>query len=166
MRIAKIKPIDVANGDGICVSVWTQGCSHRCNGCHNPDTWDFNGGREFTEEDKEYILAELNNKVAKNLSILGGEPLDGANISGVIDLCKYIKEHRPHTIINLWTGYEWEEVLNSKKKEILPLLDMICVGRFILENRDIRLTFRGSDNQRVIDVKKSLKTEKVVLMYH
>lgn len=165
MRIAKIKPNDIANGEGICVSVWTQGCPHRCKGCHNATTWSFTGGREFTEQDKIDVLHMLDLKISRDLSILGGEPLCDENFDGVLDLCSYIKAKRPHTKINLWTGYEWEEVINSRKVEILPLLETICVGRFVLEKRDIRLKFRGSSNQMVIDVPKTLKRKEIVLKY-
>ncbi|MGL5316662.1 MAG: 4Fe-4S cluster-binding domain-containing protein, partial [Peptostreptococcaceae bacterium] len=104
MRFSKIKDNDIANGEGIVMSLWTQGCPHHCKGCFNMETWDFDGGKEFTEEDKYYILQNIDkNNIKRNLSILGGEPLCPENVQGVIKLCKDFKEIYPEKLIYVWT---------------------------------------------------------------
>ena len=104
MRFSEIKDNDIANGEGIVMSLWTQGCPHHCKGCFNLETWDFDSGKEFKEEDKEYILQNIDkNNIKRNLSILGGEPLCNQNIQGVISLCKAFKEKYPEKFIYVWT---------------------------------------------------------------
>ena len=162
MLFSEIKDNDIANGNGITMSLWTQFCPHRCKGCHNPQTWGLEGGKEFTDKDLEYMLENINkNGIERNLSILGGEPLCPLNVDGVIEVCKKFKEVYPNKIIYLWTGYTLEE-FDDKQMEILKYIDILIEGRFILEQRDLTLKFRGSSNQRVIDVKESLKQEKWV----
>lgn len=166
MRIAKIKPNDIANGEGVVVSVWTQGCPHRCKGCHNPETWDFKGGREFdNEEDLKYILKSLDkNGVHRDLSILGGEPLCEENVDGVYALCKVVKKLRPNTKIYLWSGYTYEEIVERNCNLIFEEIDVLIDGRYDESLKNISLKMRGSENQRVIDVQKSLKENKIVLI--
>lgn len=161
MKYSKIKSNDIANGLGVTVSLWTQGCPHHCKGCFNKETWDFSKGKIFTEEDKKYILELLDkNNVKRDLSILGGEPLCEQNLEGVKDLCKYIKAVRPATQIYIWTGYEIESFTKSQK-EILEHIDFLIDGKFIEAQKDITLKLRGSKNQRVIDIKKTLKNKKI-----
>ena len=152
MRFSKIKDNDIANGEGIVMSLWTQGCPHHCKGCFNLETWDFNGGKEFKEEDKEYILQNIDkNNIKRNLSILGGEPLCNQNIQGVISLCKAFKEKYPEKIIYVWTGYVLEEFDDTQKK-ILDYIDVLIDGKFEIDNKDLSLKLRGSTNQRIIDI--------------
>ena len=152
MRFSKIKDNDIANGEGIVMSLWTQGCPHHCKGCFNLETCDFNGGKEFKEEDKEYILQNIDkNNIKRNLSILGGEPLCNQNIQGVISLCKAFKEKYPEKIIYVWTGYVLEEFDDTQKK-ILDYIDVLIDGKFEIDNKDLSLKLRGSTNQRIIDI--------------
>ena len=144
MLYSIIKDNDIANGDGITMSLWTQGCPHRCKGCHNPQTWSFDNGKEFTDKELQYILDNIDkNNVNRNLSLLGGEPLCPPNVEGILNLCKKFKEKYPNKIIYLWTGYTVEE-FNDVQKEVLKYIDILIDGRFILELRDLRLKFKLS----------------------
>lgn len=163
MRFAKIKDNDIANGMGITMSFWTQGCPHRCKGCFNEETWDFNGGQEFKTEHLDYIIQNINkNNINRNLSILGGEPLCPQNIDGVISLCKTFKKIYPNKVIYLWTGYTLEN-FTTRQKDILNYIDILIDGKFEEKNKNLSIKLRGSSNQRVIDVKKYLVKNKVVL---
>lgn len=157
MRYAKIKPNDIANGVGISVSLFTQGCPHRCKGCFNSETWSFDGGKEFTEEDKKYLFDCLNKHgIKRNLSILGGEPLCEQNIDGVIELCKEFKDKYPDRQIYVWTGYEIEylmEKYGDKFDCLLANINWLIDGKFVEELKDITLKLRGSKNQRVIEIR-------------
>lgn len=162
MRYSKIKENDVANGKGICVSVWTQGCPHHCKGCFNKVTWNYKGGEEWKTEDNERVLKLLDKGgVSRNLSILGGEPLCPENIEGVLELCSYIKEKRPETIIHVWSGYRYEE-LETMYDTSSFVFDILVDGKFEQDKKDLRLNMRGSSNQRIIDVKETIKSKKVV----
>lgn len=164
MKFIKIKDNDIANGVGITMSLWTQGCPHHCKGCFNTETWDFNKGKEFTELDLKYIFDNINkNDIHRDLSILGGEPLCPQNIEGVINLCKEFKKIYPNKKIYIWTGYTLEE-FNDTQKSILKYIDVIVDGKFIEEKRNLSLKFRGSENQRVINVKETLKNKKIILI--
>ena len=160
MKFIKIKDNDIANGVGITMSLWTQGCPHHCKGCFNTETWDFNKGKEFTKSDLKYIFDNINkNDIHRDLSILGGEPLCPQNIEGVINLCKEFKKIYPNKKIYIWTGYTLEE-FNDTQKSILKYIDVIVDGKFIEEKRNLSLKLRGSENQRVINVKETLKNKK------
>lgn len=164
MKFIKIKDNDIANGVGITMSLWTQGCPHHCKGCFNTETWDFNKGKEFTELDLKYIFDNINkNDIHRDLSILGGEPLCPQNIEGVINLCKEFKKIYPNKKIYIWTGYTLEE-FNDIQKSILNHIDVIVDGKFIEEKRNLSLKLRGSENQRVINVKETLKNKKIILI--
>ena len=164
MRFIKIKDNDIANGVGITMSLWTQGCPHHCKGCFNVETWDFNKGKEFTKSDLKYIFDNINkNNIDRDLSILGGEPLCPQNIEGVINLCKEFKKVYPNKKIYIWTGYTLEE-FNDTQKSILKYIDVIVDGKFIEEKRNLSLKLRGSENQRVINVKETLKNKKIILI--
>ena len=164
MKFIKIKDNDIANGVGITMSLWTQGCPHHCKGCFNMETWDFNKGKEFTELDLKYIFDNINkNDIHRDLSILGGEPLCPQNIEGVINICKEFKKIYPNKKIYIWTGYTLEE-FNDTQKSILKYIDVIVDGKFIEEKRNLSLKFRGSENQRVINVKETLKNKKIILI--
>ena len=150
MKISQIKDNDVANGIGISMSVWTQGCPHHCKGCFNRGTWNYDDGRVFTDDDLAYIIKNINkDNVNRNLSILGGEPLCPENVEGVIRLCRVIKSIYPNKKIYLWTGYVYEE-FNSIQKEIIKCVDIIIDGKFELDKKDLSLMLRGSSNQRII----------------
>lgn len=162
MRYNTIKLNDIANGKGVNISLFTQGCPHHCKGCFNQETWDFNGGTEFTNHDLNYIINNLNmNNIDRNLSILGGEPLCPQNIDGVIKVCKTVKLIYPEKLIYIWTGYTIEN-FNDKQKEVLQYIDYLIDGRFELDKKDLNLKMRGSSNQRVIDVKESLLKNNIV----
>lgn len=159
MKYAAIKENDIVDGEGICVSFWTQGCPFRCKGCHNPETWSFDGG---IEEDENILLNKIlylidKNNVQRNLSILGGEPLCKQNREFVAKLVIATKRRFPNIKIFLWTGYEIEFLKNindSNIKIILKNIDTLIDGPFIEEQRDISLKLRGSKNQRVLDKNK------------
>ena len=162
MKYSKIKDNDIANGIGITMSVWTQGCPHHCKGCFNTETWDFDGGMEFTKKEEDYVINNVDAyNVSRNLSILGGEPLCPQNVEGVISLCKRFRETYPKKNIYIWTGYTLEE-FNDKQKEVLRYIDILVDGKFEKDNKDISLKLRGSSNQRIIDVKESLKQNKII----
>lgn len=156
MRYAGIIENDFVNGEGVCVSFWTQGCPFRCPGCHNPQTWDFNGGIDAEEDSLiEHILESLNaNGVQRNLSILGGEPLCEENADFIELLTYWVRVHYPNIKIYLWTGYTLEQLreralTNPLINNILERVDMLAAGPFILAERDITLPFVGSKNQKV-----------------
>lgn len=162
MRFSKIKDNDIVNGIGINMSLWTQGCPHKCKGCFNPETWNFNEGTEFIHKNLNYILNNINkNNIKRNLSILGGEPLCPPNIDGVIELCREFKKNYPNKKIYVWTGYLFEE-FDYKQKEILKYIDVLVDGKFEEDKKNITLKFRGSSNQRIIDIKKSLESNSIV----
>ena len=153
MRFSKIKDNDIANGIGITLSVWTQGCPHHCKGCFNKETWTFNEGNEFTNDDLNYIISNIDSfNVKRNLSILGGEPLCPENVEGVINLCREFKKVYPDKLIYLWTGYTIEE-FNKLQKQVLEYVDFIIDGKFEEAKKNLNLHLRGSSNQRVLNVK-------------
>lgn len=153
MRFAKIKNNDIVNGIGITLSVWTQGCPHHCKGCFNKETWTFNEGNEFTNDDLNYIISNIDSfNVKRNLSILGGEPLCPENVEGVINLCREFKKVYPDKLIYLWTGYTIEE-FNKLQKQVLEYVDFIIDGKFEEAKKNLNLHLRGSSNQRILNVK-------------
>lgn len=163
MRFSKIKDNDIANGIGITMSLWTQGCPHHCKGCFNVETWDFNGGKEFTNEDLKYILNNIDkNNIKRNLAILGGEPLCPQNVEGVIELCEQFKKAYPEKMIYLWTGYEVEKFDYTQMK-IFKYVDILIDGKFEEDKKNLSIMLRGSSNQRVIDVNKSLNNNSIVM---
>lgn len=163
IRYAGLDKNDIINGKGFNVSFWTQYCPHRCEGCHNPETWSKNGGIliEYNQLLQEIIEAIQANGIIRNFSILGGEPLCKENIKLTYNLTKDIKEVYPNILIYCWTGYNFEEI-RKEYKEILKNIDVLIDGKFILKQRDVTLTLRGSSNQRVIDIQKSLKENKII----
>lgn len=154
MRYAKINPNDVANGEGICVSLFVQGCPHRCKGCFNSETWDFEGGFEFTDREMNYILEALGLfKIQKNFSILGGEPLAPGNRETVLEIIKEVRKYYKGIKIYVWTGYYLESIANEPNiKEIISLADYIIDGPFEEDKKDLTLKLRGSSNQRIWDL--------------
>lgn len=160
MRYHNITKDDMLNGDGLRVVLWVAGCSHRCKGCQNPMTWDPEGGIPFGEADKKEIFEQLEKAYVEGITFSGGDPLHEKNIGEITELAKEIKGKYPQKNIWLYTGYRWEEV---KTWEIVKYLDVLVDGRFDLATRDVSLQWKGSPNQRVIDVPKSLELGLVVL---
>ena len=160
MRYNKIRKMDISNGPGIRVSIFMQGCSFHCKDCFNSETWDFKAGKEFNDEfiNKVLDLASLPHIVG--LSILGGEPMHPNNREGTIKLAKAFKKRYPDKDIWVWSGYLFDEL---KDIDGLSYIDTLVDGRFVIEQANPTLKFRGSSNQRVIDVKNSLKAGNVVL---
>lgn len=166
MRYNKIRKMDISNGKGVRVSIFVQGCHFHCKGCFNPETWSFEAGKEFTSQTLKTLLDLCSKDTVKGLSILGGEPLNEENFIGVLEIVKEFrnKEKLKNKDIWLWTGYEIEDILSSeKKKEILKYLDYVVCGQFIEEEKNLKLKWAGSNNQRWIDVKSTLKENKVIL---
>lgn len=148
------------NGDGLRVVLWVSGCSHGCRGCHNTVTWDPNGGLEFDEEAKEEVFAELEKDYISGITFSGGDPLYYANRPEVLKLAQEIKEKFPQKTIWLYTGFSWETI---KELEIMEYLDVVVDGEFIQEQKDTMLHWRGSANQRVIDVPATRKSGQVIM---
>ena len=161
MRYNRIRKMDISNGPGVRVSIFFQGCDFHCKGCFNSEAWDFLGGKEFNDEVINHILDLCNNDVISGLSILGGEPLNPKNILGSTKLAKSFKEKYPNKTIWLWSGYLFEDYIHEK--EIVNYLDVIVDGQFHIEESSPLLKYKGSSNQRVIDVKKSIKNNKIIL---
>ena len=160
MRYNKIRKMDISNGPGVRVSIFVQGCSFNCKNCFNPETHDFNKGKEFTYDTINKLLELSDKEYINGLSILGGEPLHEFNILGTIKLAKAFKEKFPDKTIWVWTGFLFENVIN---KDIFKYINVLVDGRFEEEHKDIRLKYCGSTNQRVIDVKQSIEQNKIVL---
>ena len=161
MRYNKIRKMDISNGPGVRVSIFMQGCNFNCKNCFNPETHDFNGGKEFTDETINRVLELCENKNVEGLSVLGGEPMNPQNIEGTTKLVKAFKEKFPEKSVWAWSGYTYENYL--KDKEVLKYLDVVVDGQFVEEEKNPTLEWKGSSNQRVIDVQKSLKENKVIL---
>ena len=212
MRYASIRELDISNGEGIGVALFVQGCRFACKNCFNPDTWDFNGGKEWTPNVKEKFLELIDRPYIKRVSILGGEPLADENLDGVLDLvteinkkynfqkvdsanpCKMgvsevknsdeIRLSLPNKSIWIYSGFTWESIMNyepsetddfdyieesyidglyEKRKEIISKCTVMVDGKYIDSERDITLKWKGSKNQRVIDVQQSLQQNRIVL---
>lgn len=168
IRYAGLIENDIVDGKGFSVSFWTQYCPFHCKGCHNPETWDKDGGNliEYNELLDKIIKVINKNGILRNFSILGGEPLCKENIDLVDKLINDIKKVYPTILIYCWTGYTLEELTDNfnNMPNVLKNIDVLIDGRFILEQRDVSLHLRGSSNQRVIDCKKSLKSEEIILL--
>jgi len=171
MNYGEIKNVDIANGLGNRVSLFVSGCTHRCKGCFNPDTWNFDFGKPFTEEVEQHILNLLDKPYIQGLTILGGEPMEPSNQKVLVEFIKRFKD-KFDSSKDLWiySGYTFEELTNQVENrcyvesitdDILEMTDVLVDGKFVLELKDISLKFRGSSNQRVIDVKKSLENKQV-----
>lgn len=182
MRYAQIRSMDISNGEGVGVSLFVQGCPFHCKNCFNSDTWDFNGGKEWTEEIKDKFMKLIDRPYIKRVSFLGGECLADQNLDEVLKLVKQIRNSYPDKTIWLYTGFEWNSLMSKicqptfpdkdferiieihkKRKEIISNVDVLVDGEYIDEQKDLSLKFRGSKNQRVINVKQSLAQNKVVL---
>ena len=172
MRYAKIKKCDVANGPGVRVSLFVTGCNHHCKNCFNREAWDFNYGDNFTQKEESEIIEDLKPDYITGLSLLGGEPFEKTNQEGLVPLIKKVKETYPNKEIWCYTGFTFDKQIlgqmigeehRETTKEMLDNIDYIVDGRFVDELKDPKLRFRGSSNQRIIDVKKSLAQNQIVI---
>ena len=161
MRYNLIRKMDISDGPGVRASIFMQGCEFHCKNCFNPETWNFEGGKEFTDDTIKEVLDICSSPQIKGLSILGGEPMHPNNIEGTTKLAKAFKEKYPNKTIWAWSGFKFDEYL--KDKDVAKYLDVVVDGQYKDELHDFRLKWRGSSNQRVIDVQKSLKKGEVVL---
>ena len=160
MRYHNITKDDMLNGDGLRVVLWVAGCSHHCPECQNPVTWDPEGGVPFTEKEKQEIFDELKKDYVSGITFSGGDPLHHANVPEVTALAHEIREKFPDKTIWLYTGYSWEDI---RTMELLKDTDVCVDGEFIAALKDVNLHWKGSSNQRVIDVQRSLAAGTVVL---
>lgn len=170
MNYAVIKNCDVANGTGVRVSVFVSGCTHRCRGCFNEEAWDFDYGKPFTKEVEDEIIRYLKPGYIQGLSLLGGEPFEYANQQGLLPLLRRVKQIYPEKDVWCYTGYIFEDDILGKMcekwqetREMLSYIDILVDGPFVEEKKDLNLMFRGSSNQRLIDVAKSLAAQETVI---
>lgn len=160
MNYHKIEKYSIANGTGIRVVLWVSGCTCYCRNCQNPQTWSFHSGQLFDEKAKQELFKALDKPYIQGVTFSGGHPLENENIDTVYSLCKEIKEKFPTKDIWLYTGYIFEDISSYS---IIKYIDVLVDGKYIEEQKDLTLKWRGSKNQRVIDVKESLEQNKVVL---
>ena len=170
MNYATIKSRDIANGPGVRVSLFVSGCTHRCPGCFNEEAWDFNFGQPFTQEVIDRILEDLSPSFVKGLTLLGGEPFDPRNQPAIVELLRQVKANYPEKSIWAFSGYLFDrDILPGKlgdpaiTREYLSYLDVLVDGPFVQAKKNLTLRFRGSENQRLIDVPASLESGTVVL---
>ncbi|MEE0957981.1 MAG: anaerobic ribonucleoside-triphosphate reductase activating protein [Ruminococcus sp.] len=172
MNYAEIKTCDIANGEGVRLSLFVSGCTHHCKNCFNPETWSFDYGKPFTNETEEYILSELKPGYVEGMTLLGGEPFEPQNQRALLPFLRRVRAQFPNKTIWCYTGYLFDKELLSESRarcectdEMLSLIDVLVDGEFVQELYNISLQFRGSSNQRIIDVKKSL-SQGTVVPYH
>lgn len=171
MNVAEIKTNDIANGEGVRTSLFVSGCKHHCPDCFNYMTWDFQYGKPFTSETAEYIIKSSEPNWIAGLSVLGGEPFEPENQKPLLDFIKKFKKALPNKNIWCYSGFTFEEItgktpsraFTENSVELLKNIDILVDGRFIKEKKNISLKFRGSENQRIIDVKKTLKENKICI---
>lgn len=173
MNYLGIDKSSICNGPGVRTTLWVSGCSCRCAGCQNPESWDFNAGKLFDDNAKQNLFNALSKTYIRGISISGGHPLENKNVEDVYLLLKEIKEKFPTKDIWLYTGYTWEQIFptvcldvfnvnNMYRQSVVEMCDVLVDGPYIKEQRDITLKFMGSKNQRLIDVKETLKQNKIV----
>lgn len=171
MHVGEVMTADVANGEGMRVSVFVSGCRNHCKGCFQPQTWDFNYGREYTPEIEQFIIDELSKPYYDGITILGGDPMEPENQEPVLRLLRRIKKELPDKNVWVYTGYVYDRDLvpggkrfvDGVTRELLESIDILIDGRFVEELKNLMLNFRGSGNQRIIKMKETLETGKVVL---
>lgn len=176
MRYAAIRSFDVTNGEGNGISLFVQGCPFHCKYCFNPETWDFIHGKEWTPEIEESFINLANRDYIKRITILGGSPLCDENVCDVMRIVQKIRNRYPNKMIWVYTGYTWESIISpvilddlmftirrDARMEVLKNIDVLVDGQFEYDKKDFSLKFRGSSNQRLINVQKSLKAGKVIL---
>jgi anaerobic ribonucleoside-triphosphate reductase activating protein len=169
MNYADIKQYDVANGIGVRVSLFVSGCTHHCKDCFNQEAWDFNYGRPFTQMEENDIITYLKPEYVAGLSLLGGEPMETSNQEGLLPLLRRVREEYPEKTIWCYTGYLFDRDImehmypqSDTTREMISYIDILVDGEFETERKNLKVNFRGSDNQRIIDVKKSLDSGHVV----
>ena len=168
MNYGEIKKNDIANGIGVRVSLFVSGCTHRCKNCFNQQTWDFNYGKPFTEETEEEIINALLPEWVDGLTVLGGEPFEPSNQRALLPFIKKVRKVLPKKTIWFYSGYTYEELTGESRArcevtdEILSYTDVLVDGEFVEEKKNISLQFRGSENQRIIDVPETIKQNKVI----
>ena len=169
MNYGNIKHYDIADGEGVRVTLFVSGCTNCCPGCFQPETWDFNYGKKFTEKEEEQIINYMDHDYIEGLSLLGGEPLEPQNQEGLLPLVKKVKEKFPNKNIWCYTGFDFEKDVVGKMaknsettRELLKYIDVIVDGKFEEDKKDLKLQFRGSSNQRIIDVPETLKEGKLI----
>lgn len=174
MNYHNINTADIMNGEGLRVVLWLSGCSHHCKGCQNPQTWDTESGILFDDLAEDELFRELNKDYISGITLTGGDPLHEANLDGVLKLVNKFRLSCPDKTIWLYTGYIWDQLFNHgvytdkdhaglKRRNIIKQCDVVVDGKYINSKRDVTLKWRGSSNQRVIDVKKSILKGEVVL---
>lgn len=170
MNYAEIKNVDIANGPGVRISLFVSGCPHHCKGCFNEVTWDFTYGKPYTQETINHILELLKPDYIKGITFLGGEPMAPSNQESVLNTMRQIKGHYTNKDIWLYTGYLLDTDIMGKMvdtlphtREILSYIDVLVDGPFIEEQKNLNLQFKGSENQRIIDMKKTLSSGSIVL---
>ena len=149
MKYLDIKTADINNGEGLRVSLWVSGCEHKCKGCHNPQSWNRNNGKEFTDETYSYLVEKLTTGVQRGLTIIGGEPLTDYNYPEVLELVRRLKNDIPTLNIWVYTGYYYDELIEQDKEEIIEYIDVLVDGRYEEDLKDKSLKWRGSSNQVV-----------------
>ncbi|MBO5246112.1 MAG: anaerobic ribonucleoside-triphosphate reductase activating protein [Eubacterium sp.] len=171
MYYGALKKTDIANGPGVRVSLFVSGCTHHCKDCFNPETWNFKYGEEYTDKVTEEVLEALEPSYIKGLTILGGEPFEPDNQRGLLELYRQVKETYPQKSIWVYSGYTLEKDLLSESRarieitdEILSMIDVLVDGEFVLEQKNITLKFRGSENQRIIRLQESLAAGETILL--
>lgn len=171
MYYADIKKVDVANGPGVRVSLFVSGCTHKCKGCFNEEAWDFKYGREYTQKEEDKIIELLKPDYIEGITILGGEPFEYVNQKGILPLLRRIRKELPNKTIWCFSGYTFdtdilENMCNKYKetKELISYIDVLVDGKFEIDKKNFKLKFRGSSNQRIINVKESLRNNKIILM--
>ena len=169
MNYADIKQYDVANGTGVRVSLFVSGCTHHCKECFNKEAWDFNYGKPFTDKEIEDIIQYLKPGYIAGLSLLGGEPFEPANQEGLLPLLREVKSTYPEKNIWCYSGYLFDKDIlehmckeSAITRELLSYIDILVDGEFVVAQKNLKVNFRGSDNQRIIDVTKSLEIGEVV----
>lgn len=171
MNYGNIKTFNTENGEGIRVALFVSGCTNCCEGCFNKDTWDFNYGKSYTEETTNFIVEELKKSFYEGLTILGGEPFELCNQGEVLKLINKVKEEVPEKNIWMYTGFTYNvdliaggrRYIPNVTEQILNQIDVLVDGKFILEQKDLRLLFRGSSNQRIIDMKSTIEKGEIIL---
>lgn len=161
MHYMKIEKSSISNGLGVRVVFWCAGCSRKCKGCFNPETWSFEAGKPFDDTARNYLFEQLSKPYIKGITFSGGHPFESENLNDVTKLLKDIKQKFPQKDIWLYTGFTWEQV---KDFEAIKYVDVLVDGPYIEELRDMTLAFRGSLNQRIIDVERSLQQKEVILL--
>lgn len=156
MKYAGLMENDFSDGSGVCVSLWTQGCPHHCPGCHNPETWDFDGGEEVPDDIRGEIVKAISaNGITRNFSILGGEPLCEQNLDFVLNIIIAVRTAYPNIKIYIWSGYTFQELIERNDKRIIEILkraNYLIDGKYIESLRDTTLPLRGSSNQNIISL--------------